>query len=54
MGMKTLDRFPLYIIDFTMGVEVLKFSFAVSFLFLTGSLTFESTVYLYRLSCQNH
>ena len=53
VGMKTLDNFFLYIIYFIVGVAVLKFSFAVSFLFLTHSLMFESTVYLYSLSCQN-
>lgn len=53
VDMKTLDNVVLYIMYFIVGVVVLKFSFAVSFLFLTSSLMFESTVYLYSLSCQS-
>ena len=53
VSMKTLDNFLLYVIYFIMGVEVLKFLFAVSFLFLTSSLMFDSIVYLYSLPCQN-
>lgn len=50
---ESCDKSSLYAIYFIVTAEVLRFSFAVSFLFITSSLVFESAVYLYSFSCQN-